>query len=461
MDGSNTRLQIANLRADDVEDSAIRVNGSGNRIDLGSLRVVFFNTRANGAAAVHLADSGAAAPNALYLGAPALLENGNGGPLVNAGSNAVLAQQAPPGRAARPGLAVGAPDNGFFLPAAGSLAASAGGAEVLRASASGTITLGGPPGSHAAEVAGAAGIVNRVLLSGGGTGGAVAVQAQGADANVSLALVAKGSGALSAHLPDGSAAGGNPRGNNAVDWQQARNQPGQIASQANSVVAGGANNTASGSNAVIGGGISNQATQTSTVVAGGSTNLANGSFAWVPGGLRADCRNVQGRGAWASGHFSTTGDAQAGEHVLRVQTTNATAARLTSDGSAPGSANTANLPNNGTYRLKLLVVARQTGGTAGTVGDSASWEANLLVRRGASAAATTLVGGNQMSATPALAAVTAGTAFAPGINDAAAAAWRLTLAADTAQGGLAVSGTGEANKTVNWVARLLSVEAVG
>lgn len=461
VDGNNTRLQIGNFRADDVEDSAIRVTGRGNRIDLASLRVVFFNTRGNGAAAIHLADTGTAAPNALYLGAPALLENGNGGPLVNADTNAVLAQQTPAGRAARPGLAVGEPDSGLFLPAAGALAASVGGAEVLRASTGGTITLGGPPGSHAAEVAGAPGIVNRVLLSGGGTGAAVAVQAQGADANIGLALVARGTGALSAHLPDGTAAGGNARGSNAVDWQQARNQPGQIASQPNSVVAGGANNTASGANAVIGGGISNQATQTSTVVAGGSTNLANGGFAWVPGGLRADCRNVHGRGAWASGHFGTTGDAQAGEHVLRAQTTNATATRLTSDGSAAGSANTANLPNNATYRIKLLVIARQTGGSAGTVGDSAAWEANLLIRRGATAAATVLVGGNQMSATPALAAVTAGTAFAPGITDAAAAAWRLTLAADTAQGGLAVSGTGEANKSINWVARLLSVETVG
>jgi len=461
VDGSNTRLQVANLRVDDAEDNAVRVNGSGNRIDLASLRCVNFNTRNNGAAAIHLADSGAATPNALYLGAPALLEGGNGGPLLNAGTNAVLAKEAPAGRVARPGLAVGASDSGLFLPAAGVLAASAGGAEVLRASASGSITLGGPPGSHAAEIAGAPGTVNRVVLSGAGTGVAVAMQAQGVDANIGLALVAKGTGALSAQVPDSTAAGGNARGGNAVDWQQARNQPGQIASGTNSVVCGGANNTATGSNAVVGGGISNQATASSVTVSGGSTNLGNASFAWVPGGLRADCRGVYGRGAWGSGQFATTGDAQAGEHVLRAQTTNATAARLTADGSAASASNTANLPNNGTYRVKLMVVARQTAGSAGTVGDSASWEANLLVRRGASATATAIVGGNQITATPSMAAVTAGTGFAPGLADTAAAAWRLTLAADTTQGGIAVSGTGEANKTIAWVARLLSVEAVG
>jgi hypothetical protein len=44
------------------------------------------------------------------------------------------------------------------------------------------------------------------------------------------------------------------------------------------------------------------------------------------------------------------------------------------------------------------------------------------------------------------------------MRDAAAAAWMLTLAADTTNGGLAVTGTGEANKTIRWVARVLSAE---
>ena len=61
----------------------------------------------------------------------------------------------------------------------------------------------------------------------------------------------------------------------------------------------------------------------------------------------------------------------------------------------------------------------------------------------------------------AFAAITAGTAFAPGTNDPAAAAWRLTLDADTTNGCITVNGTGEANKTINWVARVMSVEVVG
>jgi hypothetical protein len=58
---TGARLQIGNLRVDAVEDNPVRLEGSNNRLDLFSLRCVRFNTRANGAAAVHLADSGAAA----------------------------------------------------------------------------------------------------------------------------------------------------------------------------------------------------------------------------------------------------------------------------------------------------------------------------------------------------------------------------------------------------------------
>ncbi len=71
------------------------------------------------------------------------------------------------------------------------------------------------------------------------------------------------------------------------------------------------------------------------------------------------------------------------------------------------------------------------------------------MRRGATAASTALVGGG------------GGAALAPAFADAAAAGWRLAVAVDATNGGLAVSATGEANKTVNWVARVLSAEAVG
>ncbi|WP_431267285.1 glycosyl hydrolase family 28-related protein [Dankookia sp. P2] len=193
INASNTRVQAANLRIDAVEDNAVRIAGSGNRLDVFSLRCVRYNYRNNGATAIALADSGAAAANQLYLGSPPLLEGGNGGALANTSTNGTVALGAPAGRAARPGLALGSTDTGLFQPTAGALAAAAGGAELLRASA-GAMTLGAVPGSHALEVATPPAAANRLVVTGGGTGAAVAVQAQGADANVDLTLAGKGSG---------------------------------------------------------------------------------------------------------------------------------------------------------------------------------------------------------------------------------------------------------------------------
>jgi hypothetical protein len=172
---------------------------------------------------------------------------------VNSGTNGVLSKQAPAGRAARPGLAVGAADAGFFAPSATSLAASVGGTEVLRATAAGGFTFGGSPGSHAFEVAAPAAAVNRVLVNGAAAGAPVSVQAQGADASIGLALTPRGAGALSA----------------------------QVASGAQSVVGGGTGNTASGLGAAV---------------AGGAANAASGSYSWAPGGSNSDARRPrQGR----------------------------------------------------------------------------------------------------------------------------------------------------------------------
>ena len=281
--GTGARVQIGNLRVDTVEDNPVRLEGSNNRLDLFSLRCVKFNTRANNAAAIHLADSGAAAPNTVHLGSPPLLEGPPApGPLVNGGTNGVLSKQAPAGRAARPGLAVGGADAGLFAPSATSLAASVGGAEVLRANAGGGMTLGGAPGAHALEVVTPASVVNRVLVSGAAAGGAVSVQAQGADSNIGLALAPRGAGALSAQAPDGGATGGAARGANAVDWQTARTAAAQVASGAQSAVGGGAGNAASGVGAAV---------------AGGSGNAASGPYSWAPGGSNGDARGVHGKGA--------------------------------------------------------------------------------------------------------------------------------------------------------------------
>ncbi|MBK1656945.1 hypothetical protein [Paracraurococcus ruber] len=201
INASNTRVQIANLRIDSVENSPIRVNGFNNRLDIFALRCVRFNVNNNASPALLLGNSGAQAPNAVYLGSPPLLEQSNNAPVVNAGGNAILALGAPAGVAARPGLSVGATNSGLFQPATGALAAAAGGAEVLRATSAGAVTLGAAPGSHALEVATPAAAANRLLVSGAGTGSAVTLQAQGLDTNIDLTVTGKGSGLLRTATP--------------------------------------------------------------------------------------------------------------------------------------------------------------------------------------------------------------------------------------------------------------------
>lgn len=411
--GSNARVQIGNLRVDVVEDNPLRLEGSGNRLDLFALRCVRFNSRNNGAVAIHLADSGAGAPNTVYLGSPPLLEGPNPGPVTNSGSNGILAMQAPAGRAGRPGLMLGGADTGLFAPATGILAGSAGGVEVLRATAAGTVTLGGTPGSHALEVATPLSTANRVLVSGSAIGGTVAVQAQGSDANISLALTPKGSGALAGQVPDSTTAGGNGRGANAVDWQTNRSAATQVASGPNSVLGGGRNNTADGQNA------------------------------WVPGGEAATTRGVRGRGAWASGQFATPGDAQAGEYVLRRQTSDATATALTTDGGTPGPANQILMASKSVYACRVLVVARDIGGGNG----KAMWDFTVLARR-------------DSGANPLVTSSPSGAA-APSISTGTVTGWTVTIGADGPNGTMSITVIGAAGTSINWVARVMSVEVVG
>ncbi|WP_191083897.1 glycosyl hydrolase family 28-related protein [Roseococcus microcysteis] len=460
LNANSSRIQIANLRVDDAEDNAIRLEQHSNRLDIGALRVVNFNLRANGASAIHLVNATTGVPNRVNLGSNPLLQTAVMGPLFNAGTNGSVGVLGPAGETARPGIAVGEAGTGLSMPTPGVLAVSRAGVEVLRADGT-SVSLGAAPGSHGLEVLTPSGSINRMQAQGGPTGtpGRVGWIASGADANIDVVVgQAKGSGALLAQFPDGATTGGNARGAQSVDLQVSRTAAAQVASGANSTISGGSNNTASGTNSVVAGGISNAATGTNSSIGGGNTNQTGSAGAWVPGGERANTRNILGRGAWASGRFSSEGDAQAGEHVLRQLTTDAVPARVTANASAATGVNSANLPNNATYRIKALVVAQQTGGSAGTVGDCASWEVNLLVKRGANAAATSFVGGQTTTTAPALASIVAGTPFAPGLRDAGAANWRLTVSADTSFGGPDFTVTGEANKTIRWVARIMSVE---
>lgn len=209
------------------------------------------------------------------------------------------------------------------------------------------------------------------------------------------------------------------------------------------VLSGGNSNTNSGSNAVIAGGYQNTVSGTGAVVGGGDTNLANANYSTIPGGSYATTRSIIGAQCYASGRFATAGDAQTMLLQLRRQSTDGTGVVLTSDASAAAATNQVALINNSSYAFRGRVIARQSAGSSGTVGDTSGWDIYGVIKRVANAASTALVG------TPTVTMIG---------QDAAASAWTVALTADTTNGALTITCTGEANKTINWVATVETTE---
>ena len=93
--------------------------------------------------------------------------------------------------------------------------------------------------------------------------------------------------------------------------------------------------------------------------------------------------------------------------------------------------------------LHCVVVATQTGGSAGTVGDSLALSFEMAVKRRVAAGTTVLVG------------VPVATTD---LRDAGAAAWAVTPAVDAVNGGLKITVTGAVNKNISWIARIQVID---
>jgi hypothetical protein len=120
--------------------------------------------------------------------------------------------------------------------------------------------------------------------------------------DIDVALVAKGTGATLAQVPDGTAAGGSKRGTYATDLQKARQSSARVASGNYSVIAGGYGNGTSGGYASTVGGFSNQASSNYSFVGGGQSNEAKtNTHATCVGGISND----------ATGQYSFVGGGQA------------------------------------------------------------------------------------------------------------------------------------------------------
>jgi hypothetical protein len=206
----------------------------------------------------------------------------------------------------------------------------------------------------------------------------------------------------------------------------------------NSVVIGGSSNAASGQHAVVVGGVSGSASGFASVVLGGSGNFSNANSSTVICGQGATTRSINSVGVFHN--FNTlggTGFSQSEVLILAAETTNATVTTLRSDPFAAATTNQLVLPNNSAYYVRGSVIANVTGG-----GNTKAWSFEAAIKRGVNAASTTLM---QYSLN-----VVA--------SDTGAAAWDITLSADTTNGAFRVQVTGAAATTIRWVCRLDSTE---
>jgi hypothetical protein len=160
--------------------------------------------------------------------------------------------------------------------------------------------------------------------------------------------------------------------------------------------------------------------------------------------------NVEGEVVWGNASETSNptvipalnlpGAIQGGSMTAGCGTTNATPTVMTTDGSgsevinATGD-NTLRLRQNQVVTFRAVVNAFQTGGAAGSAGDSASWFIDFTVKRVAAGAAA-LVGAVTGDGTPS------------GTNDAGAALWNVTVGVTGNRPTFTV--TGEVNKNIAW-----------
>jgi hypothetical protein len=252
---------------------------------------------------------------------------------------------------------------------------------------------------------------------------------------------------------------GNARGSGANDLQTSRAAASQVASGATSVICGGGSNTASGASSFVGSGSNNTASNerafvgsgqdniasgARAFVGSGTSNTASGSYASIPAGIgnAASGQSALAVGEYASatryaetahagGRFAATGDAQHGWMVLRGSTTNGNPTELTTPQRFV-------LVDDSTYACNIMICARRTDAD----GESAAYRRFAVIDR--NAGTTALVGAVASTDT---------------IED--QAAWDVSITANDTTDALTITVTGEAGKTIYWVASVHYVKVTG
>ena len=155
-----------------------------------------------------------------------------------------------------------------------------------------------------------------------------------------------------------------------------------------------------------------------------SLAIGEHSVARVPGGINM-----------AAGRIQTSGDAQTGTYIMKAVTTNALSKELFIDG--PSGTQRAVLQDDSTWMFTIHLTAHRTDATGGHAG----WFIKGVVYRGAGAATTAMQGVAHKE-----------------IIARSNAAWDVNIGVNTVDGGLQVLVTGEAGKTIRWLARVETAE---
>jgi len=230
------------------------------------------------------------------------------------------------------------------------------------------------------------------------------------------------------------------------DWSVVAGGRANTASGIGSFIGGGgtdggvAGNTASGLATFVGGGLGNNASGIGASILGGYNNTSNSNFGVVLGRY-GTTRGIVANTIFAANNQSigaNTGVAQSALLVLAKQTTDATPTILVSDPNAASATNQVILPNNSAYYFKVRVIAGVTG-----AGNTKAWTLEGAIKRGAGVGTTAIVG----TVTTTIVAA-----------DVGAATWTVTATADTTNGGLAITFTGQAATTIRTVAKVETAE---
>ena len=283
--------------------------------------------------------------------------------------------------------------------------------------------------------------------------------------NIGLALVPKGTGAVTTQIPDGTITGGNARGANSFDFQFARTTADKVTSGARSVAFGQDNKVFNSDSYAFGSNITIDGTNVSGY-AFGQLHAISASYAIALGGYQhtstatytvtfGNAAKTQNMGQMCYGLSRGNQPAIAGNGIIgeaqysfmgwRGTTINNTATELFLMGNIPGLAR-AVLQDKTAWSAEIDIVARSSTGT-----DVGIFKRRLLIKRETGAVNTVLVGSVQTSANGLPEDIT---------STANAASWGVTLSANTTYGCLSLSVTGNASANVYWVAKLSTVEVM-